>query len=121
MDTKRILVVDDDTLVSAVIQAVLEDEGFAVDAAIGASAIEKAKREPPDLILLDLVMPAPDGREIRRRLLDDPRTAAVPCVLMSSEDQVYRTARELHTQGCLAKPFEIDDLVELVRRETHVA
>ncbi|HWE64052.1 MAG TPA: response regulator [Chloroflexota bacterium] len=119
MNGKRVLVVDDDTGVCSVIQAALEDEGFTVQAATGPGAVTLARSDPPDLILLDLMMPALDGREIRQRLLADPRTAKVPCVLMTAEDEIIRTAHELHTQGYLPKPFDLDDLIDLVRRETH--
>lgn len=121
MYNKRVLVVDDDAIVCSVIQEVLEEEGFSVEAALGPRALMLAQRDPPDLILLDLTMPALDGREMRLRLLADSRTEHVPCVLMSSDDRVQRTAGELHMQGYLPKPFELDDLIRLVRRETHVA
>jgi CheY-like chemotaxis protein len=121
MHGKHVLVVDDDEAVCSVIQEVLEEEGFSVKAALGPQAIALAQREPPDLILLDLAMPNLDGREIRRRLLADPRTARVPCVLMSAEDEAPFAARELRAQACLPKPFELDDLIMLVRQQTDAA
>lgn len=121
MNNKSVLVVDDDKLICEIVREVLEEEGFQVRAAVGESAVQLARSEPPDLILLDLRMPVLDGRAIRERLLGDPRTATVPCVLMSSELQLKQLARELQLQACLPKPFEITDLVDVVRRQTHVA
>lgn len=121
MANKRVLVVDDDAIVCSVIREVLEEEGFSVEAALGPKAITLAQREPPDLILLDLVMPMLNGWEMRERLLADPRTRRVPCVLLSSEDELQRAARELRAQACLSKPFALDDLVQVVRRETQAA
>jgi CheY-like chemotaxis protein len=121
MDHKRVLVVDDDQVICMIIQAALQDEGFEVAAAVGPSALELAHRQPPDLILLDLVMKPMDGREIRRRLLTYPRTAAVPVVVISSDERARTVAREIRAQACLPKPFALDELVDLVRRETHAA
>lgn len=121
MMRKKILVVDDDPLLRMVIQATLEDEGFAVQSATGRAALTLARQQPPDLILLDLQMPEIDGHEMRRRLLDDNRTAHVPVVVMSSESHVKRSAQEMNAQACLPKPFNLDELLNLVRRETHVA
>ena len=121
MINKKILVVDDYPLLRMVIQATLEDEGFAVQSATGQSALTMARQQPPDLILLDLRMPEVDGPEVRRRLLDDTRTAQVPVVVMSSESHIRRSAREMRAQACLPKPFNLEDLLNVVRRETHVA
>ena len=121
MSGKRVLVVDDDVGVCTVIRAALEDEGFMVRAATGPRALTIARRDPPDLILLDLTMPQLDGRAVRRELLADPHTAEVPCVLMSAEEEGPRAARDLHTQGYLSKPFDLDRLLEMVHRHTHAA
>jgi CheY-like chemotaxis protein len=121
MSGKRVLVVDDDAIVCSVIQEVLEEEGFSVESAMGPKALTLAQRRPPDLILLELFMPMLNGWEIRRRLLADPRTRQVPCVLLSSEEGLHRAARELRAQACLPKPFELDDLIQVVRRSTDAA
>ncbi len=70
----RVLVVDDDPGIAGVLQYLLTDEGYQVTASVGGHALPLAQAEPPDLILLDVMMPGMDGPEVCRRLQDDPRS-----------------------------------------------
>ena len=73
-EKKRILVVDDEPDFCAIVQGNLEKEGFEVEVAYdGAQGIEKVKANPPDAIVLDVMMPEKDGYEVCKELKDDDK------------------------------------------------
>ena len=90
MNTKaHILVVDDNRSLVRIIQGLLQKEGFEVLTAFdGLEALQKAREEKPDLIILDVVMPRMDGYEVCRLLQDDPDTAAIPVLILTVKGQV---------------------------------
>jgi CheY-like chemotaxis protein len=112
---KKVLVVDDEPEIVWVILAMLEDEGVSVIGAHrGDEALEIARRERPDLVITDIMMPGLDGRELCRRLQADPALRGIPVVLMSA---VYRLEfRNCDSAAFLAKPFGIAELIALVHR-----
>ena len=114
---RRVLIVDDEDAICSVLSEILEDEGYHVQAATDDEALSIAAGEPhPDLVLLDIMMPVMDGPEIRRRLLQDPRTAEIPVVVMTAAGDAARWATQLGAAGSLQKPFDLLHLVELVDR-----
>lgn len=85
---KRILVVDDSSLVSAVISKFLNDHGYeTLTASNGIEAIEETFKELPDLILLDVMMPRMNGYQTCRLLKSDPETCAIPIIMLTVKDQ----------------------------------
>jgi CheY-like chemotaxis protein len=117
--SKRILVVEDDTLARTALAAILQTAGCAVTgAADGREALELLHHEerPPDLIVLDLFMPGMDGWHFRRAQQRDPALADVPVVICSGIGDAELHAQALGAAGCLNKPIEPDDLLALVRR-----
>jgi DNA-binding response OmpR family regulator len=114
---KKVLVVDDDRSLTELLQMVLEDAGYAVTLAEnGREAIVSAAMDPPDLVVLDVVMPEMDGWETSDHLLSHERTARIPIIFLSArvaaEDQLRGWYR-----GCfdyLTKPFDIQELLEKV-------
>lgn len=115
---RRLLVVDDDLDIREVVGSMLEMEGYDVRLAEhGLDALAQLESFEPDLILLDVRMPVMDGAEFLRRLR--ARSAAPPpVVLMSAYTDVRDTAAELAVQDVLAKPFQLDELLEKVGRLT---
>src|SRR5687767_8215237 len=89
-----------------------------VEAADGAAALEAARRERPDLVLLDLNLPVMDGLEVARRLRELPEVKAVPIVAVTAYD--YYGIREAALEaGCdeyLSKPLDFDELARVVNR-----
>jgi CheY-like chemotaxis protein len=85
---RRILLVDDSEPLRKLARVVLERKGgFEVAlAASGEEGIEAARADPPDLVLLDVLMPGIDGLETLRRLRADPATAAIPVVFLTGRD-----------------------------------
>jgi CheY-like chemotaxis protein len=91
-------------------------EGFRTETvANGRDALDYLQKgDPPDLILLDLMMPIMDGWEFRRRQREDPALASVPVVVLSALDQTR--AADLGGTAFLKKPLDFDRLLELVRQ-----
>ncbi len=115
----RVLVVDDDEVIRQLITINLELEGFEVYEAVdGFDALRKAAELRPSVITLDVMMPRMDGWDAAARLRSDPETADVKVVLLSARAQEadVRRGTRLGVDAYLTKPFDPDDLVEVVRR-----
>jgi DNA-binding response OmpR family regulator len=111
----RILVVDDDATVSEVVARYLQREGFVVETvADGRTALDRALSEPPDLVVLDLMLPGIDGLEICRRLR---ALAPVPIVILTARGQESDRiiGLDLGADDYVAKPFSTKELVARVR------
>jgi CheY-like chemotaxis protein len=113
----RILLVEDDTGIRDSVVECLETEGYDVAAvANGSDALDWLAREaPPDVLLVDLVMPVMSGGELIQRLKADPRLASVPAVLMTAMLPSPRTPVPA-ADALLPKPFELEALLEVVAR-----
>ncbi|MBJ6765025.1 response regulator [Myxococcaceae bacterium JPH2] len=110
---KRLLIVDDEVAIVEALQDILSVEGYDVATAFnGAEGLERLSQVKPDLVLLDLMMPVMDGREMLRRMREDATTRDLPVVVMSagriSEEERKASAR------FLAKPFELDTLLDTI-------
>jgi len=111
----RILLVEDDPNIRRDVAEVLGEEGYVVDqAANGFEALERARASRPDVVLLDLYLPLMDGWTLRNELraLHPDREPAI--VVLSTDRYAQEEARYLGAQGCLAKPFELDDLLDVL-------
>lgn len=111
----RILVVDDDETVREIVARYLEREGYAVEAVgNGKVALERALAEPPDLVLLDLMLPGMDGLEVCRRLR---ALAPVPVIMLTARGQESDRVigLELGADDYVSKPFSPKELVARVR------
>ena len=121
---QRVLVIDDDADILAVIQITLRVRGgFEVEVCqSGREAPGVARRFVPDVILLDVMMPGIDGPTTLGALRDDPQTAATPVVFMTAKAMPHATARylDLGAAAVIAKPFDqrtlADELKQIVRR-----
>ncbi|UGB37048.1 response regulator [Frateuria soli] len=114
---RTVLVVDDEFGVAEVLEAILQDEGYRVVTAInGRQGLERAAETPPDLIMLDLMMPIMGGAATLAALRAEPRFRQVPVILMSSLDEA--TARESCSgfQAFLRKPFRIAEMLPVLER-----
>jgi len=111
------LVVDDSVDNSFLIQAILEEESYKVDVTdSGAAALAKVNEFPPDLILLDVMMPGMDGYEVTRRIRNNDNLPFIPILLITAYDQPS-VARGLDTgaDDFIRKPVEFDELLARVR------
>jgi CheY-like chemotaxis protein len=115
---KSILVVEDDAATRDAVALVLEDEGYAVTGvANGQEALLHLRRTPPpNLILLDLMMPVMNGWEFRKQQTRDPALQAIPVVVISADRAVPQKAAALGAKDYLMKPIDLDKLLEAVQR-----
>lgn len=112
---------DDDRGIREFVRTVLADEGYAVtEATDGQEALERVEAQRPDVILLDMRMPVMDGWEFARTYRLQPGPHA-PIVIVTAALDVAKDAKEIGADGFLAKPFQLDDLLELVQRHAHRA
>jgi sigma-B regulation protein RsbU (phosphoserine phosphatase) len=109
LSDSRVLIVDDvKANVDVLVQALRDDYKLSV-ALNGESALRSAEKNPPDLVLLDILMPGLDGYEVCRRLRASPQTREVPVMFLSSLEDVVNKARGFEAGGndYLTKPFEM--------------
>ncbi|NOK21222.1 response regulator [Corallococcus carmarthensis] len=113
-----VLVVDDDPDILEALSEILEAEGFEIRRARnGKEALERLDPDPPDLILLDLMMPVMDGWEFAQRMRQKPpAVAGIPLIVLSADRNVGSKAKDIGAVGHLAKPFELNDLLSMVRQ-----
>jgi two-component system, chemotaxis family, chemotaxis protein CheY len=110
----RVLVVDDDESIRSVVTAALREEGYEVlEATNGAAALEIVSRHRPVVILLDMWMPVMDGWEFVRHYRSLPGPHA-PIVVMTAAVDAKRRGAEIAADGVLAKPFELEALLNTV-------
>jgi len=115
---RTILIVDDEEDVLDLLQLVFETSGFAVRrAATGKSAVSIAYEEPPDVVLLDVMMPEMDGWQVIRTLKADERTRQVPVVMLSAraERRDKMIGLQEGAEGYIAKPFSPSEVVREVQ------
>jgi DNA-binding response OmpR family regulator len=115
---QRILVVDDEVDVTLILRTALESEGFEVETAgNGPDALALALEDPPDLILLDIMMPGMSGFEVLRKLKAEDATSAVPVIMLTgvSERKKIQEALTGGTDYYIIKPFDFPDLLDKVR------
>ena len=115
MPTTSILVVEDDQEIRDFLALVLEGEGYAVRTAPnGAVALELIDEQTPELILLDMRMPVMDGWAFVPAYRGQPGPHA-PIVVLTAARDAAQTASEVQADAHLGKPFNLDDLLAVVR------
>jgi DNA-binding response OmpR family regulator len=122
----KVLVIDDEAPIRLLCRVNLEAEKMDVlEASDGASGLEQARQEQPDVILLDVMMPGVDGWQIAEQLLDDPRTTRIPIIFLTARAEFRDRARGLDIGGVdyVTKPFNplelaplVEDILDRVKR-----
>ncbi len=116
MADRTVLVVDDDPDILSIVEQILSFEGYNVlTATNGLEALDLVEQVRPELILLDMRMPVMDGWQFVGRLRAY-RDSPVPLLVMTAATDARRRAREVGADGYIAKPFDIEDLLEKVRQ-----
>lgn len=118
METQRILVVDDDPEIVRVIRTYLEQAGYIVQVAYdGETALHWLRRERPDLVLLDLMLPKRDGWEVTRLIRGDADLAMIPIIMLTAriEDSDKILGLELGADDYITKPFNPREMLARVR------
>ena len=111
---KTVLVVDDEFDLTGSLRAILEGEGYnAETCSNGREALDRLRAARPDLVLMDVMMPAVSGYEVLQAMRRTPGLESVPVVLMSAAAPAVKQ-EEYRWQGFLRKPFSLPLLVETV-------
>jgi len=114
-----VLVVDDDPGVRQVVRANLEAEGYAVrEAGSADEGLASLETEPPDLLLLDVMMPEVDGWEMLRRVQERYGVGAIPVLVFSGtvEERAVADAAVRGARGFLGKPFDLQQLIDQAKQ-----
>jgi DNA-binding response OmpR family regulator len=119
MDPRRILLAEDDRFLRKAAETMLKRNGFAVtSAADGEEALRLAREQPPDLLLLDLIMPKLQGFDVLQALKADAGTADIPVIVLSNlgQDSDIQLARERGAADYIIKSnIALEALVDRVR------
>nr|HML48111.1 response regulator [Clostridia bacterium] len=111
----RILLVDDDPNILQLLQLYLDKEGFSVETAMrGDKALEMFRTNPPNLILLDIMLPGMDGWQVCREIR---KTSNIPVIMVTAKDETFDKVLglELGADDYIAKPFEPKELVARIK------
>jgi DNA-binding response OmpR family regulator len=113
----RVLVVEDDQVLRTVIADALREDGYAVDAAAdGHQALELARLAPPDLVILDLMMPYIDGEAFSNELRQIEGLDSTPILLVSASRRVEEVGARIGAEVALRKPFDLFELTDRVNQ-----
>ena len=113
---KKIMIADDDPAILDAIGIVLEYEGYEVQSTPNGAELLTMESGFPDLLLLDIWMSGIDGRDICKYLKQKESTSKVPIVLISASKDIERSAMEAGADDFLAKPFDINALLEKIEK-----
>lgn len=111
---KRILVVDDDQDILEVVETILTEEGYRVQTSLNGACLQRLESDPPDLILLDVLLGGEDGRELCRRVKERDQTRHIPVILFSANVAANSATAACGADDFLVKPFRIRELLDLV-------
>jgi DNA-binding response OmpR family regulator len=116
---KKILVIDDDPDILDAVQMLLESEGFSVTTSTNGNDVEKLCETLPDLILLDILLSGNDGREIAKKVKRREKTKNIPIVMMSAHPTAQKSIKKYLADDYIAKPFDIDILLNKIKTYSH--
>ncbi len=118
-NSKKILIVDDDKDFLKALKIVLEDKGYSiVTATDGAQALELARTESPNLILLDIMLPGMNGFKVCRFLKFDENYKDIPIIIISakSDQEDKRLGKQMGAELYITKPFENGELLQAIKQ-----
>jgi len=115
----RVLIAEDDPNIVESLSFVLSRDGFEVSAALdGEEALRRLRSEPPDVMILDVMLPKRNGFEVLKAVKSDPALRAMPVIVLTAKGQAQdrRMAEQIGVEGFMTKPFSNTDVLEAVRR-----
>jgi CheY-like chemotaxis protein len=113
---KKILVADDDPAIVESVTLILEEFGYEVESTVDGETIYKMEKNLPDLLLLDIWMSGQDGRDICKYLKKIETTKHIPIIMISASRDIKKSAKEAGADDFLAKPFQMDALIETIEK-----
>ncbi|MCK5576722.1 MAG: response regulator [Dehalococcoidales bacterium] len=118
MEGKKVLIADDEETVRYVVRDMLGQENTVLEAKDGEEAVNITRSQRPDLIIMDIMMPKMDGYTACYTIKKDPITKAIPVVMLTAIDQELnrKLAGQMGADGYMTKPFQLNDLRDLLGR-----
>ncbi|MFQ6105754.1 MAG: response regulator transcription factor [Candidatus Hydrothermarchaeaceae archaeon] len=114
----KIMIVDDEKDILTLVGEMLRREGYAiVECSSGVECLEKVEKEKPDLILMDIMMPDPDGFTVAKKLKEGKATKNIPIAMLtvkSSRDDKIKSFRDFKCDGYITKPVNRSELLKVV-------
>jgi len=116
MDKKKILIADDEAGIRLTLGKTLYKDYVVLEATNGEEAVEIAKGQKPDLILMDLIMPKMDGYAACSQIKADPATKGIPVVILTAvgHELNKKFAAEMGAEAYITKPFSIQGLIDVI-------
>ena len=118
MDKKKILIIDDEIAIADGLKYILEEQGYCVIVANdGEEGLQKAEKDTPDLIILDLHLPKLPGEEVCRTIRKNERLNNTPIIMLTAKDlDVDRVVgRVIGANAYITKPFEMENLLKQIK------
>jgi len=118
-DWRSVLVIDDDESLVKTVRPILISHGFSVLTAFsGEDGISVARTQKPDIILLDVILPGIKGREVCKRLKDDPQTKSIPVVFFTAKDSAddIQAEMEAGAEDHITKPIDPRALIQVIKK-----
>lgn len=123
---QKILIIDDEKMIRLTTGILLKKEGYQVfEATNGNDGLAMIKKEKPDLVLLDIMMPVMDGWEVLDKIQSTEEIASTPVIVFTAGDFIEseKKAKKKKVQGILRKPFRLHEMIEIFalssKGETH--
>ena len=117
--TQRVLIAEDERNIVESLRFVLTREGYEVSHALdGAEALALVRREAPDALVLDLMLPKMSGYDVLKEVRADAQTRALPILMLTAKGQAYdrQAAQDLGVDAFITKPFSNSDVIEQIAR-----
>ena len=117
MDKKKVVIVDDELYIRRLVSNALSRDYVVLEASDGEEAIDITRRQHPDLILMDVLMPNLDGYTACYEIKRDETTRAIPVVMLTGigHELNGKLAQEIGADGYITKPFELQELLDTVK------
>jgi len=118
---KRIVVIEDNRDILDVIEYILADEGYEVTGYLDVEPLEKILIAQPCLLLLDHKLAAGNGSDVCLAVKSNPLTKHTPVILVSASSNIATIAEKCNADGFISKPFNLEDLVTMVKEHCETA
>lgn len=115
----KVFIIDDDDSILEAVSLALEMEGHktAIDKT-GKDIVQKITDYSPNIIFLDILLSGNNGRQVAREIKSNKVTKKIPIIMMSAHPSANETAKKAGANDLLPKPFDIDDLIKMVKKHT---
>lgn len=124
MEKKKILIVEDDSILQKALQEFLSEEGFEISSALdGEQGARMAVEKNPDLILLDIILPKKDGYEVLRELKSNENTKKIPVILLTNLGSLNDVEKALElgaTTYLIKADYKLEDVVKKIKETLNI-